>query len=265
MSIPKFLISIIVVMAMCGVAAAQTSTGDGFEPAKKKTVATAVGPALEMASYLGVAASPASAALREQIRLKPGVGLVVEHVDKGSPAEQAGLKQYDVLEKFDDQWMVNSEQLAVLIRLSDPGSEIKLSIIRQGQPQTLSAKLIEKELPPLASVINDPVTSWTLKKQGVSIVDPADPFQPARTGFSFDGSGHMRITSTMGPYVLTLTSDNGRMHLVVADNHDNNLYDGKLDSQQDLKGLSEDLVKRVNQLLTAVKVSLPATTLPSQP
>src|SRR5205085_591288 len=38
---------------------------------------------------------------------------------------------------------------AVLVRTFKPGDEVKLSLIRAGKPQTVSAKLVEKELPVL--------------------------------------------------------------------------------------------------------------------
>ena len=100
----------------------------------------------EKAAYLGVVTAPVTAALREQLKLKPGVGLVVESVQKDSPAEAAGIKQYDVMDKLDDQWLINSQQLAVLVRMHTPGDQIAVSVVRQGQPQTINAKLVEKEL-----------------------------------------------------------------------------------------------------------------------
>src|SRR5205085_1498555 len=65
------------------------------------------------------------------------------------PAAEAGLKQYDVLHKIDDQILVNEQQLAVLVRAHKPSEEVKLTVIRDGKPQTLTAKLAEKDLPPL--------------------------------------------------------------------------------------------------------------------
>jgi hypothetical protein len=77
------------------------------------------------------------------------MGLVVEFVDKDSPAEKAGLKRYDVLSKLQDQLLVNAEQLAVLVRSRKPGDEVELTVIRGGAPTQLKAKLIERDLAPL--------------------------------------------------------------------------------------------------------------------
>src|SRR5688572_5121192 len=76
------------------------------------------------AAYLGVTTSPAQPALQKQLQLRPGFGLVVDAVDSGSPAEQAGVKQYDILHKLDDQLLVNAEQFVVLVRSYGPGSKV---------------------------------------------------------------------------------------------------------------------------------------------
>src|SRR5438094_7079692 len=61
----------------------------------------------ERGTFLGLRTSNASAALREQLELAKGFGLVVETVEKDSPAEKASVQQYDVLQKLDDQLLVN--------------------------------------------------------------------------------------------------------------------------------------------------------------
>src|SRR5262245_19618935 len=71
----------------------------------------------EKAAFLGVVAVPVAPATREQIKLPKGIGLSVESVEKDSPAAQAGIMQYDVLQKLDDQWLVNGHQLAVVVRM----------------------------------------------------------------------------------------------------------------------------------------------------
>ena len=54
----------------------------------------------------------------------------VVFVERGSPAAEAGLLQNDVLEKLDDQLLVNTAQFTVLVRSKKPGDEVTLSVIR---------------------------------------------------------------------------------------------------------------------------------------
>jgi hypothetical protein len=104
---------------------------------------------LQKGSYLGVSTSQVPAPLRQHLGLPEGIGLVIEFVEPDSPAQKAGLKQYDILKKFDDQLLVNAEQLAVLVRSRKPGDEVKLNLIRGGKEDTVSAKLVEHDVKPL--------------------------------------------------------------------------------------------------------------------
>jgi hypothetical protein len=101
---------------------------------------------MEKAAYLGITVSPVTAVLCEQLKLQKGLGVVVDFVEKGSPAEAAGVRQYDILQKLNDQLLIDAYQLAILVRTFKPGDEIKLTVLHQGQPQTLSARLVEKEV-----------------------------------------------------------------------------------------------------------------------
>ena len=100
----------------------------------------------EKAAFLGVSGSPLTPALREQLKLPTGVGMVIDFVESNSPAESAGLKQYDILHKLDNQLLINAHQLAVLVRLHKPGEEVSLTVIHQGQPKEIKTALIEKEV-----------------------------------------------------------------------------------------------------------------------
>ncbi len=105
------------------------------------------------AAYLGVVAEPADAALRAQLKLPEGVGLVVRMVAEGSPAEKAGLKPHDVLHKLGDQLLVNNPQFVTLVRLQKPGDEVGLTVIHQGRSEELKARLEEKEVPELGAYL----------------------------------------------------------------------------------------------------------------
>ena len=94
-------------------------------------------------AYLGVHASRLDRAISHQLGLPAGVHLQVDQVAPGSPAETAGIKLYDVLLKFDDQLLINPEQLKTLVRMRNPGERVSLSLLRQSKPLTLSVELME--------------------------------------------------------------------------------------------------------------------------
>jgi hypothetical protein len=141
------------VAGMAGMASAQESQPpqriqSKLAPAKADlTLGIAAKPAkaAKKETYLGTTTSAASTAMREQLKLTKGVGLVVDAVEPKSPADDAGIKQHDVIEKMNDQWLVNSEQFGALLRSMKSGDEVTLSVIRQGERKEIKAKLGEHE------------------------------------------------------------------------------------------------------------------------
>src|SRR5262249_25572682 len=61
-------------------------------------------------TYMGVGVDSPDATLRAQLSLPTGAGLVVSYLDDQGPANSA-VQLHDVLQKLDDQLLINSEQL----------------------------------------------------------------------------------------------------------------------------------------------------------
>jgi hypothetical protein len=108
-----------------------------------------VGPERPMrpTAYLGVVTAPVPPPLAAQLGLKEGFGLLIEHIVPESPAAQGGLQRFDVLTKFEDQQLIDPNQLAILIRSAGKESEAKLTFIRGTKPDTTTVKLGERLLP----------------------------------------------------------------------------------------------------------------------
>jgi hypothetical protein len=103
-------------------------------------------PNVEKVTFLGVSASTLPERMSEQLNLPSGMHLSVDQVSANSPAEQAGLKLYDILLELDDQILVNSDQLKALVRTKSPDDLVQLKILRKGTPMSLKIKLSESEL-----------------------------------------------------------------------------------------------------------------------
>jgi hypothetical protein len=97
----------------------------------------------EKVTMLGVHVRSPDNTLRKHLKIKPGLGLIVEQVVAGSAAAEAGLAVDDVLLRFADQLLVNENQLTTLVRNSELGERVTLSIIREGSPQTIEVELSE--------------------------------------------------------------------------------------------------------------------------
>lgn len=211
-------------------------------------------------AYLGVGTSAPTPILREQLKLAEGMGLVVEVVEKDSPAEKAGIKRYDVLTKLEDQLLVNAEQLAVLVRSKKPGDDVELTAVRGGSLTQLKAKLSDHELTPLEDVFiyrnagpeRRAFLDWQVREMppelrdwwtrhdpgnrpgGAAHGDAAEPHEgdvhanahaAARNGQS--------VTSwSDGEHTLTVTTEAGKpgRHLLAKDGHGAVLFDGDLDA-----------------------------------
>lgn len=109
----------------------------------------------EKVTYLGVETGPVPRALAAHLDLERDHGLVVNSVAEESPAS-AVLKENDVLVKLDDQLLVDSRQLSVLVRGKKPGDEVKLTLIRAGKQHTVTAKLGERVMPRMFGAMHGP-------------------------------------------------------------------------------------------------------------
>jgi len=110
--------------------------------------------------WLGVNVQPLTAEIASEMGLaKDQTGLIVEQVEPGSPADDAGLHGSfkpvlingrrvliggDVITTVDGQAVTTTEELVNIIQNSSNGQEIKISILRDGKQMDLTATLTER-------------------------------------------------------------------------------------------------------------------------
>src|SRR5213593_3914360 len=99
------------------------------------------------AIFLGVETSQVPTVVSEQLGLSKGLGLVVEYVVPNSPAALAGVQQNDILKMLNDQILMEPTQLRKLLQTFSEGTEVTLTILRKGQEQKITVKLVKKEMP----------------------------------------------------------------------------------------------------------------------
>ncbi|MCX6396838.1 MAG: trypsin-like peptidase domain-containing protein [Propionibacteriales bacterium] len=68
-------------------------------------------------------------------------GALVRSVEKNGPADEAGLKEGDVITKVNEDLIDGSESLIATIRGHRPDEEVTLTYLRDGKTQTTTAKL----------------------------------------------------------------------------------------------------------------------------
>ena len=91
---------------------------------------------------LGVAVQEVNQAFADSFKLDKPEGALVSTVEKGSPADKAGLQSGDVIRKVNGQAIVSSGDLPAIIGLASPGDAVKLDIWRDGAAKELTARLV---------------------------------------------------------------------------------------------------------------------------
>lgn len=207
---------------------------------------------LTKAAYLGVSTSGVPAALSQHLGLPEGVGLVVDFVEDESPAKAAGLKQYDILKKFDDQILVNGQQLAVLVRSHKTGDEVKLTLVRGGKEQALTAKLVEKDVKPLNDIfwgVPGDVDARVSSLKGRLSRVPAAPRNPTMHTQKESGGRTMMVWRDNDmSLTITKNQDEEGRRLVVTDKSGKTIYQGNLDDKDDRAKLPPEIAEKVKQM-----------------
>lgn len=93
--------------------------------------------------YLGVAMQvvPLPESLRSRLNLKANEGLLVAHVEAGSPADQGGVLLGDVLIEIEAKTVTDTDSVQEILRSQKPGSSVAVKLIRGGALVTVTLTL----------------------------------------------------------------------------------------------------------------------------
>ena len=97
-------------------------------------------------TFLGVETSSVPRVVSEQLGLQKGFGLVVDYVVPDGPAAAAGVQQNDILKMFNDQILMDPDQLSKLVRSLQEGTNVTLTILRKNAETKVTVKLGKKEI-----------------------------------------------------------------------------------------------------------------------
>jgi serine protease Do len=81
---------------------------------------------------IGVVIQEVTKELADSFGLSKPVGALINSVEKGSPADKAGLEPSDVILKFDDKTVNSSADLPRIVGSTKPGSKVTVQIWRKG-------------------------------------------------------------------------------------------------------------------------------------
>ena len=232
--------------------------------------------AKETVTFLGIEAVPVDPALSKQLNLPKDTGLVVRTVMPDSPAVGV-LEAYDVLTKFEDQLLIESRQLAVLVRARKAGDEVTVTLVRGGKEQTAKVKLGQHEVPKFSGrpgrIERKEILGFDgrgpLNGQGMPPMprEEADRMleliqmerQPthmsviqnrengtART--TIVNFGHSNIVYSDDEGVLELKIDDGKKDLTAKDKDGKVIFAGPINTDEQRKGVPPEVLARLKNV-----------------
>ena len=222
---------------------------------------------------LGTTFAPVPDAVREQLDLPDGVGLLLDSVEPGSPAAAAGLKRFDILTRFNDQIVCNADQLATLIKLRKPGP-VPLTILRGGRERKIQVILPQADPAddemPLAEAPG-PAPGFApgagnlpgdLQKQMEDLARQLQkqPFgagggggRSRTTRMSVSPQGNERIdTESDGATTIEIRQSAGKFTVEIRGADGAKVHAGKLDTEADRRRVPEAYRDRVESLLEEI-------------
>jgi serine protease Do len=94
-------------------------------------------------AYLGILPQDVTPTMAKAFGEKEAKGVVVGDVTASSPAQDAGVQRGDIIQELNGKPVADSNQLRMTISMMQPGTTVKLKMIRGGSPRELSVKLAE--------------------------------------------------------------------------------------------------------------------------
>jgi len=92
-------------------------------------------------AYLGVSMVDVNPETADKLGVPFGAGVVVANVGKETPAQEAGIREDDVIVAFDGQAIRTTADLQEMVERSEADSRHELKVLREGKPQTLQVML----------------------------------------------------------------------------------------------------------------------------
>jgi membrane-associated protease RseP (regulator of RpoE activity) len=96
-------------------------------------------------SFIGVQLTDLTPQLGDYFGVKDGNGVLIDEVEKDSPAEKAGLKAGDIIVAIGDEKVADSRDVSDLIQDQKSGTTVSVGIIRDHAPKTISVEVEKRK------------------------------------------------------------------------------------------------------------------------
>ena len=136
LAVPLLLIIWLAGAAIAGPAAEKS-------PPKEHRVVVKVDEGANEGPYLGVTMQELDEHLRQGLDVKVKTGVLVSQVIEGSPAAEGGIEDGDIIVEFDGKRVDSPKGLKTLVGDSRAGEKVKVKVVRDGDPKTLTVTIGE--------------------------------------------------------------------------------------------------------------------------
>jgi serine protease Do len=198
--------------------------------------------------FLGVGLQPVDKEIAAGFNLSKVEGVLISGVEKGSPAEKAGLQQGDIILEYNNKPIKSLQSFRYDISLMNPESKVNLKINRKGKIMNFTVTLgsaaegaspavISQKLGIEVENLNAELSrqlGYTTGDEGVVVtkVKPGSPAAMAgiRPGFLIQAINHKKIVNTSDyEAALNETSQNKRVLLLARNGKMTRFYSIRID------------------------------------
>jgi serine protease Do len=121
--------------------------------------------------YLGVYIQNVDEKTQKAFGLPSREGAFVQDVEKGGPADKAGLKAGDTIVAVNGEKITSTRQLISKVSSMPPQSKVKIDTLRDGKPKSFTVTLAERSSGSLSSAEDKEVASSPAGKLGLELAD----------------------------------------------------------------------------------------------
>jgi serine protease Do len=94
--------------------------------------------------FLGVISRSIDKDLAESLDLPSTEGILIQQVEPGTPADEAGLKRGDMIVEFDGKKVKNADEFFLMVARTPPDKKVNLKLIREGKKLDINATLANR-------------------------------------------------------------------------------------------------------------------------
>jgi serine protease Do len=132
--------------------------------------------------WLGVTAQPLTRELAASLGVARTEGALVSQVWDGSPAAAAGLRRGDVIVEVDGRKISRATDLSLLVAAAPVGKDVRVSVLREGKPVALTARVARREQP--TTVSSGPQAEPAQRARLGVAVEPVTPAVASQLGLA---------------------------------------------------------------------------------